>query len=222
MSRCLAFFFLLVASHSYASSDSFVIAQSRGHVPVAVMLEVESDYVAVPISIVSSEKDPLRNIENVQMFSDKLKDAARKSPDIKLRQGAVSLSIMPGEEGSSLSSSYRPPSPSSNTNLFLVAPLTKGHDIFQATRELLAIGQSVAKSDPTRITYGATSLGLESPERFRPRLLALIQKEVDQVRNSLGNPKTFEVSGLESPVVVMQRDDRNVVVYIPYRLKVGQ
>lgn len=222
MNRCLALFFLLVASYSYASSDSFVVALSRGYVPVVVMLEVEADYVAIPISIVSSEKDPLRNIETVQTFSDQLRAAARKSPDIKLRQGAVSLSIMQGEESSSFSSSYRPPNPSSNTNLFLVAPLTKGHDVFQATRELLAIGQSVAKSDQPRVSYGATSLGLESPERFRPKLLALIQKDVEQVRSSLGNPKTFEVSGLESPVVVMQRDDRNVVVYIPYRLKVGQ
>lgn len=193
MNRCLAFFFLLVTAHSYASSDSFVIALSKGYVPVAVMLEVEADYVAVPISIVSSEKDQLRNIENVQTFSDKLKDAARKSPDIKLRQGAVSLSIMQGEESSSFSSSYRPPSPSSNTNLFLVAPLTKSHDVFQATRELLAIGQSVAKSDQTRVTYGATSLGLESPERFRPRLLALIQKDVEQVRTFLLGAKGIAV-----------------------------
>lgn len=41
-------------------------------------------------------------------------------------------------------------------------------------------------------------------------------------RSALVNSKLFEVSGLESPVVVMQSDDRNVVVYIPYRLKVGQ
>jgi hypothetical protein len=199
-----------------------VVAVSKGYVPVAITLEVEADYVAVPISITSGEKDPLRNIENVQLLLDKLRDATRKSPEMKLRQGAVSLSIMQGEESSGFSSSYRPPNPSSSTNLFLVAPLTKTHDVYQATRELLAIGQSVAKSDQTRVTYGTTSLGLESPERFRPRLLALIQKDVEQTRNSLGNPKSFEVSGLESPVVVMQRDDRSVIVYIPYRVKVGQ
>jgi len=222
MNRCLVFLLLLVASQSYAGSDSFVIAVSRGVVPVAVMIEVEADYVAVPISIASGEKDPLRNIENIQAISEKLREAVRKSPDIKLRQGAVSLSVMQAEEGSGFSSSYRPSNPSSNTNLFLVAPLKKGHDVFQATRELLAIGQSVSKSEQTRVNFGTTSLGLESPEKFRSRLLALIQKDVEQVRNALVNPKMFEVSGLENPVVVMQRDDKNVVVYIPYRLKVGQ
>lgn len=221
MNRYFAFVLLFAASHGHAGSDPFVIAVSRNHIPVAVTLEVEADFVAAPISIVSGEKDPLRNIEYVQAFSDKLREAVRKAPDIKLRQGVVSLSIMQGEE-SGFSSSYRPPNSSSNTNLFLVAPLKKNQDVFLATRELLAIGYSVAKSDQTRVTYGATSLGLESPERFRPRLLALIQKDVEQVRSSLGNPKMFEVSGLESPVVVMQRDDRNVVVFIPYRLKVGQ
>lgn len=222
MNRLFAFLLLVVASHGYANSESFVIAVSKGYVPVAVTLEVEADYVAVPISVASGEKDPLRNIENVQAFWDKLRDAARKSPDIKLRQGVVSLSIMQAEESSGFSSTYRPPNPSSNTNLFLVAPLTKTRDVYQATRELFAIGQSVPKSEQTRVTYGTTSLGLESPERFRPRLLALIQKDTEQARNALGNPKSFEVSGLESPVVVMQRDDKNVVVYIPYRLKVGQ
>ena len=221
MKRFLALLFLFITSYGYASSDSFVIAASRGYVPVAVTLEVEADYFVVPVSIASNERDPVRNIENVQAFSDKLRDVVRKSPDIKLRQGAVSLSIMQAEE-SSFSSSYRLPNASSSTNLFLVVPLTKGHDIFQATRELVAIGQSVGKSEQTRVTYGTTSLGLDSPERFRSRLLTLIQKDMEQVRSSLGNPKTFEVSGLENPVAVMQRDDRNVVVYIPYRLKVGQ
>lgn len=221
MNKYLAFVLLLVASHSDAGSESFVMAVSTGHIPAAVVLEVEADYVAVPIFITSSEKDPLRNIENVQRLSDKLREAVRQSPNVKLRQGTVSLSITQGEE-SSFSSSYRSPNAASNKSLFLAAPLTKSRDVFQAARELIVIGQSVAKSDQARVTYGATSLGLESPERFRLRLLALIQNDVEQVRTSLGNPKAFEVSGLESPVVVMQRDDRNVVVYIPYRLKVGQ
>lgn len=220
MNRPLAVLLLFIATQSDASDDPLVIASPRSHIPVAVSLEVGADYVAVPVSITSGDKDALRNIENVQALSNKLRGALAKAPDIKLRQGAISLSIMPGEE-SSFSSSYSAPNPTASTSLFLAVPLTKSRDVFQAARELLAIAQSVAKPEPGRVSYGTTSLGLESPERFRSRLLALIQKDVTQVRSALGSQKTFEVSGLENPVLVMQRDDKNVAVYIPYRLKIG-
>lgn len=219
MNRYLALIALCFAAPSYASSDSFVVATSRGQVPVTATLDAAADFVAVPISVTSNEKDPLRNMENVQALMEKLKGAVRKSPEIKLRQGTISLSVTQGEEGFS---SYKSVGISSSSNLYLIAPLANDRDVFQATREIIALAQSIPKQDQSRITFGATSLGIESPERFRTRLLALIQKEIGQVRSALGNSKLFEVSGLESPVVVMQSDDRNVVVYIPYRLKVGQ
>jgi hypothetical protein len=53
-------------------------------------------------------------------------------------------------------------------------------------------------------------------------LLALIKNDIELTRAAMGNPKDFEVSGLEGPVVVIQRDDRNVIAYVPYRLKLGQ
>lgn len=220
MNKYFALIALCIVAPSYASSDSFIVAISRGQVPVTVAVDVAADFVAVPISITSNEKDPLRNIENVQALMGKLKDAVRKSPNIKLRQGTISLSVTQGEEGSF--SSYKSAGVPSNANLYLIAPLANDRDVFQVTREMIALAQSIPKPDQSRITFGTTMLGIESPERFRTQLLALIQKEVGQVRSALGNPKLFEVSGLESPVVVMQRDDRSVVVYIPYRLKVGQ
>lgn len=220
MTRLLPLVVLCVAASAYAGSDSLVVAISRGQVPVAVVLDVPADYVVVPISISSSEKDPLRSIENVQAFTERLKDAVRKSPTIKLRQGSVALSIAQGDDGSF--SSFKSAATPSSSNLFLVAPLQNDRDVFLVTREITALAQSVARPDQTRVTFGTTSLGIEAPERLRPRLLALIRKDIEQSRAIMGNPKAFEVSGLEGPVVVMQRDDRNVLAYVPYRLKLGQ
>lgn len=220
MIRFLPLLALCLAFSAYAGSDSFVVAVTRGQVPVSVVLDIPADYVAVQISISSNEKDPLRSIENVQAFTERLKDAVRKSPTIKLRQGSVSLSIAQGDDGSY--SSFKSATSPSSSNLFLVAPLPSDRDVFLVTRDITAFAQSVARPDQTRVTFGTTSLGIEGPERLRPRLLALIQKDVEQARSAMGNPKAFEVSGLEGPVIVMQRDDRNVIAYLPYRLKLGQ
>lgn len=210
----------LVTMSAHAGSSSFVVAVARGQVPVAVRLELPADYVVVPISLASNEKDPLRNIESLQTYTQRLQDAVSKSPAVKLRQGTVSLAVTPAEEGG-FSSSYKMAGMPSTASLFLVAPLTADRDVYQVARDIIAFAQTVAKPEQVRITFGTTALGVEAPERLRPRLLALIQKDIEQTRAALGTPKSYEVSGLESPVVVMQGDDRNVVVYLPYRLQWG-
>lgn len=220
-------YFVVIAACSFtqcfAGSLSYLVIASKIQAPVAVTLEVAAEYVAVPISISSTEKDALRNLDNVQAMTAKLTDAAHKSPNIKLRQGLVSLSVAAGDGGGFLSSkSYSSASTSSSASLYLVSALSKDRDLFQVARELTSFAQSIPTPDQTRISFGATSLGIDSPERFRADLLALIRKDIEQVRGALGNPKSFEVSGLEVPVGVTQHDDRSLTLYIPYRLKVGQ
>jgi hypothetical protein len=223
MNRYLALLLACCISPCFAGSTSFVVAAAKDQSPVAASLEIAAEYVAVPISISSTEKDPLRNLENVQTLTAKLLETARKSPNIKVRQGSVSLSVAPGDGGGFLSSkSYPSSGVSASANLYLVAPLTSGRDLFQVAREITSFAQSIVATDSTRIYFGATSLGIDSPERFRSELLVLIKKDIEQVRSGLGNPKSFEVSGLEAAISVIQRDDKNLILYIPYKLKVGQ
>lgn len=128
--------------------------------------------------------------------------------------------VSPG--GENTFSSYKSSAPTSTANLFIVAPLTKDRDVFQVTRDITAFVQTLQRNDQTHVSFGATSLGIEDPERFREQLLPLIQEDIKQVRSALGNAKSFEVSSLESPVAVLQKDDKNIIVFIPYKLKVGQ
>ena len=223
MRKYLAVIAACSITQCFAGSASFVVVASKVQAPVAVTLEIAAEYVALPISISSTEKDALRNLENVQALTAKLADAARKSPNIKVRQGLVSLSVATGESGGFLSSkSYSSATTSSSASLYLVSALAKDRDLFQVARELTSFAQSIPAPDQTRISFGTTSLGIDSPERFRTDLLTLIRKDIEQVRSALGNPKSFEVSGLEAPVGVTQHDDKSLTLYIPYRLKVGQ
>lgn len=220
MKHTIAFFSFLVVTSCYADSTSFVIASQRTYPPVSVKIELAAEYVAISVSITSSEKDALRNLENIQGVTSKLLDAVRKTQNIKFRQGTVSLSVNQGTEGGY--SSFGSGNGASNSNLFLVSSLAKDRDIYQVTREIIAVVQSLPKNDQTRVTFGVTSLGIDDPERYRERLLPMIQKETEHVRSALGKPKSFEISGLENAVSVVQQDDKSVSIFIPYKLKVGQ
>jgi hypothetical protein len=193
---------------------------SKGSSATAVKIEVAADYVVVPVSVYSDEKDPLLNIENIQATKAKLTEVASKNSTIKVRYGVQAMSVSVREEAKF--SSYGSGATPSTADIYLIAPLTKGKDVFQATRDIVAFLRSLPKADQVRLRLGTTSLGLDDPEQYRDRLLPLIAREAEHDRKAIGNVKSFEVSGLESPVMVMQQDERNVVVFIPFRLKVGQ
>jgi hypothetical protein len=218
--KIITFLVFFATTVCYAGSASYVFVAQKSYVPVAVKLSLAAEYVVVSVSITSNEKDALRNIENVQEAISKLSAASEKTQNIKLRQGVVSLAVNQGNQGSF--SSYGSSTQTSNTSLLLVSPLTKDRDVYQATREMATLVQTIQKNDQVRISFGTTSLGIEAPEKYREQLLQQIQKDLERVRITLGNSKSFEVSGLESAVAVVQQDDRNVNVFIPYRLKVGQ
>jgi len=208
-----------VSNCSHAGSSSFVVAMSKNSSPASVKIEVAADYVVVPVSILSEDKDPLLNVENIQATKTKLTELASKNTTIKIRYGVQSMSVSVREEAKF--SSYGSYTAPSTADIYLVAPLTKGSDVFQVTREIIAFLRSIPKSEQVRLRLGTTSLGLDDPEQYRGRLLPLIAKDVEHTRSAIGNSKSYEVSGLESPVLVMQQDEKNVVVFIPFRLKVG-
>jgi hypothetical protein len=209
-----------LAGYCHAGSNSFVVAMSKTVNPASVKIEVPADYVVVPLSISSDDKDPLRNLENIQVTKSKLTEAAEKSGSIKVRHGVQSLSISARED--SLFSSYSSASAPSTADMYVIAPLTKDKDAFQSTREIAAFLRSFPKPEQVRLRLGTTSLGVDDSEQYRARLLPLIAKEIERTRTAIGNSKSFEVSGLESSVLVMQQDERNVIVFLPIRLKVGQ
>ena len=217
---CWVIVVLFASNCCYAGSSYFVVAMSRSSSSTSVKIEVAADYVVVPVSISSDDKDPLRNVENIQATKAKLTEAANKNPTIKVRYGVQSLSVSAREEATF--SSYSPASPPSTADIHLFVPLTKDKDVFQVTRDIVAFLRSIPKPDQVRLRLGTTSLGLDNPEQYRDRLLPLIAKEVERARSAIGHSKSFEVSGMESPVLVMQQDEKNVVVFIPFRLKVGQ
>jgi len=62
-------------------------------------------------------------------------------------------------------------------------------------------------------------LGMDDPEKFRPQLLGLISKSVNEARKLLGANGLAEIDGLENSVAVTQVNESEVIVFINYRAK---
>lgn len=212
---------ILMSVYGNCHAGSFVIASSKAPAPVAIALEVDAEYVAVPMTIYTSEKEALQSFDILKATTARIIESASKTATIKVRQGSVSLVVDQAEGGNFVASKSYGGS-SSTARMYLTAALTNGRDIFQVTREINAFAKTIVASDRSRITFGEAAMGIDAPERFKSQILGLIAKDSELARKTLGNQKQFEVSGLESPVMVLQLDDKRLVLYIPYKLKVGQ
>ena len=58
------------------------------------------------------------------------------------------------------------------------------------------------------------------PENFRSKVLGAISKSIVETKKSLGISGAVEVEGLENPVSVMQFNDKDIIVFIDYKLKI--
>ena len=208
----------LLSATAVADSDILVIAANREAVVPSVSIMVPAEYVVLPISISSDDKDPIKNLDLVATARAKLVEAVGKQPTIKLRSGVVAIRISEAEDSFSYSESGYP---SSSADTHLVYRLEKKTQ-FQAAREMMSVVRPLLKMDEVRFRFGVTALAVDDPERYRAELLALIAKDVERTRATLKSARSFEVRGLENRVSVVPYDDTNVIVFIPYKMSISQ
>lgn len=211
---------LIFASVCNASTSGLVIAIARSSNPTAVAIELPADYVVVPLSISSDLKDPLQNLEAIRAAKAALTEAEKSATGVSIRYGVQSFVVSNREDG--FLSSFSSGAYNSQSDTYVANRLTKQKNAAQAAKEIITFLRGITKPESIHFRFGNTSLGLDDPARYRTRLLSLISKEVESTRNAVGKTKTYELSGLESQVQVMQQDEQNVLVFIPYRLKIGQ
>lgn len=216
--KILAALVLIVATTlCHAESTSIAFAGQASRIPVTISIELPADYAAVPVSIYSRDDDPIKNLDNLRKITETIADAAKQA-HIKTHTGTTTL---PGSLQTAKSFGSSAANPASGTTLQLLIPM-QGRDINQAGREALTFLKAIPKIDQTQLTIGTPTLTVDNPERYRERLLSLIHANLQQTLTQLGNPKSFQIAGLENPVAAFQTDDSHVAVYIPYHLQIGQ
>jgi hypothetical protein len=207
---------LLSSQFAYASgSSSVVIAVGYNAQAPAARMQVLADYVAVPVIVQNDSKDPVKRGDEIEKALRAMAEKLAQHPDLKVMPGVVSLSNR--EKSKSYGSSE--PDAGSSARLYVLGSLKQETSIFAVTKRIYQVVAAVPLAEGTRIVLGNTTLGVDDPEKYRNQLLGLMAKSVGDAKKSLSSTGAVDIDGLENPVTVMQLNDREVLLYINYRLR---
>ena len=206
---------LALAQCAYAGEGSGLIiaAVQSGQGPAARM-KVLADYVVVPVSVQNDSKDPVKRNDAIEKAFRSVAEKLSPHRDLKVMPGVISLSPRQQSKSFGSSDSY-----GGSAQLYVLGSLRQDADIFAVTKRIYQLLGAMQVADGTSVALGNTTLGLDDPEKYRSQLLGLIAKSVADARKSLGPVGLVEVEGLENPVTVVQWSDREVVLFINYRLR---
>jgi len=215
MKKALVALVVLLSPLAYAGGGAPSVFIAIGYSPLqpAARMKAPADYVAIPVNIQNDSRDPLKRADEIEKALRALAEKLAPHADLKIMPGVVSLSA---REQSKLSSDAY----AGSAQLYVLGSLKQDANVFALTKRIYQIVSGLALAEGTRITLGNTALGLDEPENYRSQVLGLIARSVAEARKSLGATGVVEVEGLENPVSVMQLNDREVLLFINYRLRV--
>ncbi len=210
--------FSLLSANMYAGSSAIFIAYGTGDVPVNSHIDIDAEYVAMSVSLSSDAKYPSKRAELISQLQSSIKASASKNLNIDFQQGVVSLS--PREKSSfSISKSYRA---NSGSSFYLLSKLDSKNDVYTATQLIYRFINKIQKPKDTNLSLGNTSLAINSPNNYRKQLLQLVKEEISSAKEILGSSYNVSISGLENPVLVRQKDDQQVTLFLDYRIKLSE
>jgi hypothetical protein len=185
--------------------------------PVSVSLVRSADFVAIPLSIVSEQKDPSQRFDDIRAAKRLIQDKARENKKITLKDGPLSLSARPSSKMSFISSSFQSYEQPSAASLTIMLPLEpQAPDVFAVASEITRFITGIKFSEKTQCNLGQVQLAVSEPEQHRAALLQLISQDVRRTKEQMGGKGTLTVEGLESPVIVRQIDETKVELFLNY------
>ena len=209
---------MFVSVNAFAGVTAIVIAYGTGDVPVNSSIDIDAEYVAMSVSLSSDAKYASERAKLIRQLQSSVSAAASTNTSIDFKQGVISLS--PREKSSfSLSKSY---GSSSGSNFYILSKLGDGKDVYAATQDIYSFIGRIKRPDDTNLSLGNTSLAISSPEKHRNSLLEQIKSEINTTKSILGSGYKSSVSGLENPVVVKQKNDKQVTLFLEYRIEFNE
>ncbi|WP_370979077.1 hypothetical protein [Agaribacterium sp. ZY112] len=210
-----AIIFLFFATTVNAGFTGAIIAYGSGGVPVNTSIDMNTDYVAIPVYLSSDAKYPSQLAKQIAQLEASINKLASFEKGIDFQQGLISLS--PRQKSSfSISKSY---GRHSGSNFYIFSKLDETRDVYAATQAVYSFISKIQVPDDAEYSLGNTSLAISNPSQYREKLLAGINAEIESTRKIFGSNYEVSISGLENPVIVRQKNDRQVTVYIDYRLE---
>jgi len=218
MKNLLTVVVLLISINAHAGFSAIVIAYGTGNTPVNSSIDVDAEYVAMPVTLSSDAKYPSERAKLISTLQSAISSAVATNANIEFQQGAISLS--PSEKSSfSISKSY---GRSSGSSFYILAKLDNSKGVYEATQEIYSFIARIKKPEDTSLGLGNTTLAVSSPNKYRNQLLTLIKEEITNTKTTLGEGYKVSILGLENPVIVRQKNDKQVTLFIDYRVELRE
>ena len=199
------------------SGLAFVSRATGGWIPesdrVSVSLRKEADFVSMPVLIKSDHRNSSDRFKAISQAKAAIQQAADKNKDVHIYNGPVVLRNRKVD--------FWGYGNFSQMRLHVLVPLagTK-KDIFQCATEIKQFVDSVSLPKKVKIESDEILLAVDNPAQYREQLLKLIGEEVSQSRAALGADGKAVVKGLESPVRILQADERHVELFLDYSVSI--
>ncbi len=210
MKFVLALLFIFCATPVYAGYKykEVIIASNTRSVPVHSSIDIDADYVVATLTFWSETRSAEQRTTELNAFAESLNTIAQSESGIDLQKGTISLSATEKQKSAR----------SSRSHIILFYELNENNNVYSATQAMNTFIQKIQA--PKNMTYnlGNTNLAIRNPAQYRDKLLRTIRADIDETKQSLGEQYKVSVSGLEKPVVVRQKDDKKVTLYIDYKL----
>jgi hypothetical protein len=198
-----------------SDSGSFLLVFASTDGPgVAASLRQHADFVAAQVLVKVDESDPAKRFAAIGAGKARLADEVRKHPGWVLYEGRASLSTV---ERGKFASSY---DSHSGTSVTVLAPLGADTDVYGQSAALVGALAQLEKQSDFEFPVQRIELAVRDPQQYRPQLLKLVAAEAARTRDALAPGGETVLSGLEGPVWVRQVDDRDVELFLDYRLAV--
>ncbi len=199
---------------AYAGFNNVEIASYRSgrSVPVSSYIERDADYAVATLRFSSSTSSLEQRTAEFKSFIDSLNEQALSVQGLEL--GEEMISISPIEKRKSANAS------SSSINLYYT--LNENANIYDAANIMNGLLQQI--KPPRSVSYNLShiNLAVQDPQQYRERLLGVIGDEIKATKKALSGGYKAVFSGLDNPVTVRQKNERQVVLFIDYKLQFEQ
>jgi hypothetical protein len=208
----------MITAATYAGSTAYYVFAFSGPRSTAVSMEKNADFVSMPISIQSNQREPAARFAEIRQAQDLLLAKAKEQSDIVIHKGAISLSPQPASRMSSISPySYTPPS---TAQLYILARMDGNIDAYASAARIRRFVDSITMPGRSEYSLGQIQLTIANPEQYRQKLLEMILEDVSLVQKTMRALGSVSITGLENPVLVRQVDDQRVELFINYSMTI--
>jgi hypothetical protein len=197
-----------------ASSFFAVFASNEGP-RVAAVLRRHADFVAAPISLESDKSDAAERFSAIGAAKSALRAAVAKHEGWICYDGPLRLAA-PAERKWTSGPSYD----AGRVEATLLVPLRDDSDVFAEASGLMRFVSEFSKSAEVKARVGVVQLAVREPQQYRAQILKLIAEDATHTRDAMIPGGQFKLEGLEGPVLVRQLDERDVELFIDYRLAI--